>query len=200
MKKTRITNFAVVLMLSILPLMSFANGFPFVKLTNNNDKTITLRLGAIQDETIRITLKDNYGQMLYSEQVSDKNEFMKRFDLHNLVSGYYKFEIENSMNVKVMPIKVNRNDLIIVEEEVSVLHKPYIKMNENGVFDFNLLNLDVEKTTVLITDDKGNVVYKEYLGSKSEYKKRYDISQLNKGNYNVIVNKGNRSYEKSIAF
>lgn len=200
MKKTRITNFAVVLMLSILPLMSFANGFPFVKLTNNKDKTITLRLGAIQSETIRITLKDNFGQMFYSEQISDKNEFMKKFDLQNLASGNYKFEIENSMNVKVMPIQVNRNDLLIMEEDVAVLHKPYIKMKENGVFDFNLLNLDVEKTTVLITDDKGKVVYKEFLGAKTEFKKRYDISQLAKGNYSVIVNKGDRSYEKSIMF
>ncbi|PTB93566.1 hypothetical protein [Marivirga lumbricoides] len=199
MKKTRITNFAAVLMLTILPLMSFANGFPFVKLTKQENKNLTLRIAAIKSETIRITLKDDLGYMLFSEQVTDKNEVLKRFDLANLNAGNYKIEVENEMNVKVLPIKVTRTDIEIVETDFAVLYKPYIKMNEGGVFDFNLLNLDTEKTTVLILDDKGRVVFKDYLGAQSEYKKRYDISQLEKGNYSVIVNKGNRSFEKPIA-
>ncbi|MBK6266652.1 hypothetical protein JKA74_16520 [Marivirga sp. S37H4] len=199
MKKTKITQIAAVLLLIILPLVSFASGAPVVKLTKGANKMLTLRVGAIQSESIKVTLKDNFGHLLFSEQVTEKNEFIKRFDLNNLKSGHYKIEVESEMNIRVMPVQVNWEDIEIMEQEFSVLNKPFIKMNANGIFDFNLLNLESQKTTVLILDDKGKVVYKDYLGAFAEYKRRYDLSQLDKGNYNIIVNKGNRSYEKLIS-
>jgi len=92
------TVFAIVLV--ALPLMSFADGFPFVKLTSKENKMITLRVGSAQSDLTNIKLKNQFGQVVYSETVENINGILKTFDLRHLKSGHYKMELENALNIE----------------------------------------------------------------------------------------------------
>ena len=199
MKNITNKNWIVALALVLMPLMSFAGGFPYVKLMNKENKVLTLRVSSNTSEQVKIYIKDQTGQTLYAENVENQEGILKIFNLKNLKSGNYSVELESSFNIEILPIQIKKDTIEIIETEFSTVYKPYIKLNQKGMIDFNLLNLNTENTSVLITDDKGIVVYKESLGRETELKKRYDVSALDKGTYHMFVQKGNRSFEQAIA-
>jgi hypothetical protein len=199
MNNLKIQKSVVTTLLVLLPLMSFADGFPFVKLTNKENKVITLRVGSAQSEMTNIKLINQFGQVVYSETVKNENGILKNFDLKHLESGHYKIELENALNIEVLPITITWDSVMVAHDQFTTLHKPFIKLRANGTVDFNFLNLNANLTSVIISNEKGNVIYKENLGNNSDIEKRYDISSLEKGNYQFIVQNGDRNFKHSIA-
>lgn len=195
--KIQKTVFAIALI--ALPLMSFADGFPFVKLTSKENKMITLRVGSAQSDLTNIRLKNQFGQVVYSETVENVNGILKNFDLRHLESGRYKIELENALNIEVLPITITWDSIAVAHDQFTTIHKPFINLKENGTVDFNFLNLNANPTSIIITNEKGNVIYKENLGNSSDIEKRYDISSLERGNYQFIVQNGGRNFKHSIA-
>ncbi|SMG21862.1 protein of unknown function [Marivirga sericea] len=199
MKNSKIQKTVFAIALVVLPLMSFADGFPFVKLTSKENKMITLRVGSAQSEVTNIRLKNQFGQVVYSETVENVNGILKNFDLKHLESGHYKIELENALNIEVMPITITWDSVRVAHDQFTTVHKPFISLKENGTVDFNFLNLSTKSTSVMITNEKGNVIYKEDLGTSSDIEKRYDLSSLEKGTYQMIVQSGDRNFKQSIA-
>ncbi|MGM0581021.1 MAG: DUF3244 domain-containing protein [Bacteroidota bacterium] len=199
MNNLKIQKSVVTAVLVLLPLMSFADGFPFVKLTSKENKMITLRVGSAESDLTNIRIKNQFGQVLYTETVENVNGILKNFDLRHLESGRYSIELENALNIEVLPISITWDSVKVVENQFNTIHKPYVKLKENGIVDFNYLNLNSNKTSVLITNSKGNVIYKEDLGSQSGIEKRFDISSLDKGEYQIMVHSGDRNFKNNIA-
>jgi hypothetical protein len=195
--KIQKTVFAIALI--ALPLMSFADGFPFVKLTSKENKMITLRVGSAQSDLTNIRLKNQFGQVVYSETVENVNGILKNFDLRHLESGRYKIELENALNIEVLPITITWDSVRVAHDQFTTIHKPFFNIKENGRVDFNFLNLNANTTSIVITNEKGNVIYKENLGNSSDIEKRYDLSSLEKGKYQFIVQNGDRNFKHSIA-
>lgn len=199
MNYLKIQKSVVTAVLVLLPLLSFADGFPFVKLTSKENKMITLRVGSAESDLTNIRIKNQFGQVLYTETVENVNGILKNFDLRHLESGRYNIELENSFNIEVLPITISFDSVTVSENQFNTIHKPFVRLKENGIVDFNYLNLNSNKTSVLITDSKGNMIYKEDLGSKSGIEKRFDISSLDKGEYQIVVQSGDRNFKHNIA-
>jgi len=199
MNNSKIQKTVMTIALIVLPLMSFADGFPFVKLTSKENKMITLRVGSAESDLTNIRLKNQFGEVIYTETVENVNGILKNFDLKNLKSGYYKIELENALNIEVLPITITWDSVKISHDQFTTVHKPFINLKDNGTVDFNFLNLNSTSTSVMIINDTGNVLYKEDLGSSSDIEKRYDISSLDKGNYQFIVQSGDRNFKHNIA-
>jgi len=199
MNNFKIQKSVVTALLVLLPLLSFADGFPFVKLTSKENKMITLRVGSAESDLTNIRIKNQFGEVLYTETIENVNGILKNFDLKHLKSGHYKIELENALNIEVLPISVTYDSVIVSESQFNTVHKPFVKLKANGIVDFNYLNLNSSKTSVLITNSKGNVIYKEDLGNQSGIEKRFDISSLDKGEYQIMVQSGDRNFKHSIA-
>lgn len=199
MNNLKIQKSVVTAVLLLLPLLSFADGFPFVKLTSKENKMITLRVGSAESDLTNIRIKNQFGQVLYAETVENVNGILKNFDLSHLESGRYKIELENDLNIEEFPITITWDSVTVAEKQFNTIHKPFVKLKENGIVDFNYLNLKSNNTSVLITNSKGNVIYKENLGNQSGIEKRFDISSLEKGEYQIMVQSGDRNFKHSIA-
>ena len=199
MKNLTIRKSVFAIALIALPLMSFADGFSFVKLTSKENKMLTLRVGSAQSDLTTIILKNQFGQAVYNETIRNVEGILKNFDLRNLESGHYTVEIENDLTIEVLPISITWDSVKIDRNQFTTLHKPFIKLKENGMVDFNYLNLSTFSTSIVILDNKGNVVYKEDVGESSDIEKRYDISSLEKGEYQFIVQSGGRNFKYSLA-
>lgn len=83
-----------------------------VKVAVSGDKTIGLFLNDI-DGKVRISLKDDEGQVLYSKTVKDIPSYAVEYDLRNLPDGSYIVEFEDA-NLK------KRVNLIIVGGKVAI--------------------------------------------------------------------------------
>lgn len=57
MNNLKIQKSVVTAVLVLLPLLSFADGFPFVKLTSKENKMITLRVGSAESDLTNIRNK-----------------------------------------------------------------------------------------------------------------------------------------------
>jgi hypothetical protein len=199
MKNFILHKSVIAIVLVMLPLMSFADSFPFVKLTSKENKIITLRVGSARSDMTLIKLKDQFGEVIYSETVNNIDGIVKNFDLRHLELGQYKIELENELYIEVLPITVTLDTVVVGEDQFTTLYKPYIKLKQKGYVELNFLNLSTSDTSIMITDYNGEVVYKENLGSNSDIEKRYDMSSLQKGDYKFIVQNDGRIFEKSIA-
>ncbi|WKK78927.2 DUF3244 domain-containing protein [Marivirga arenosa] len=199
MKNLNIQKTVFAFFMMALPLMSFADGFPFVKLTTKENKLITLRVTSGESDFTNIKLKNQFGKVIYSETVKNENGILKNFDLKHLESGQYMIELENALNIEILPIKVTYDNVTVDKESFNTIYKPFIKANENGIVDFNFLNLNSKPASILIINNKGNVVYKEDLDKNLEIEKRYDLSSLEKGNYQFLVQTSDRNFKQVIA-
>lgn len=198
MKNLTLQKSVLLIALVFLPLMSFANAFSFVKLTSKENKVITLRIGSAQSEMTHIKLKDQFGHVFYSESVKNIDGILKNFDLSHLESGKYEIELENELNIKVLPMTITWDSVSIAHDNFTTYYKPFFTLRHNSKVDINFSNLQASATSIKIIDDKGNLVYKESLGTDKAINKRYDVSSLEKGEYQFIVQNNGRSYKKSI--
>ena len=58
-------------------------------------------------------------------------------------------------------------------------------------------NPNKEMITVLIKDDKGEIVYKKQVGRTTIYNGKFDVSQVADGNYTMVIESKSQSYANS---
>ncbi|WP_298487256.1 hypothetical protein [uncultured Maribacter sp.] len=154
-------------------------------------KTLVLELENASNNTY-IKLKDNQGNVIYAESVSN-DLYSKKFNLKNLEDGVYFFETEGDFKSTSYSIKVEDNKLVILDKK-EVL-KPYFKETEESI-SINLLNLDKEDVMIKIYDEDNRVVFEEDVKDKMVVEKSFDFSKAYEGNYTLSVTYGEKSYEK----
>ncbi len=85
-----------------------------VKVAVSGEKTIGLFLNAI-DGKVRISLRDDEGQVLYSKMVKGIPSYAVQYDLRNLPDGSYMVDFEDANLTK-------RVNLMIVDGKVAVVN------------------------------------------------------------------------------
>ncbi|RKR06524.1 hypothetical protein CLV91_3379 [Maribacter vaceletii] len=154
-------------------------------------KTLVLELENASNNTY-IKLKDNQGNVIYTESVSN-DLYSKKFNLKNLEDGVYFFETEGDFKSTSYSIKVEDNKLVILDKK-EVL-KPFFKETKENV-SINLLNLDKEDVMIKIYDEENRLVFEEDIKDEMVVEKSFDFSGAYEGNYTVSVTYGEKSYEK----
>ncbi|MEQ8575220.1 DUF3244 domain-containing protein [Fulvivirga sp.] len=122
MKMTKAKRFGAVIVLTLLPLLGFSKGLPFLKVSDKEAKVLTLRMATEVTEKFKVSVKDNYGTVLFTEYVTKSNGYIKSFDLKNLKKGEYKLEMKNDSYTVVMPV-------VIDSESVEILRADYKTIN-----------------------------------------------------------------------
>ncbi|WP_350137727.1 hypothetical protein [Fulvivirga sp.] len=197
MKMTKAKRFGAVIVLTLLPLLGFSKGLPFLKVSDKEAKVLTLRMATDATEKFKISLKDNFGKVLFSENVANSNGYIKSFDLKNLTSGEYTIEMENETYTKVMPVTIDSEAIVISHPTFETVYHPYVKVSDKKM-DLNYLNVNQEATAMVIRDAAGNIIFKNSLGSDLNFSKRFDLSKLPVGSYNVEVLSGKKTFYNTI--
>ncbi|WP_299436015.1 hypothetical protein [uncultured Maribacter sp.] len=154
-------------------------------------KTLVLELENASKNTY-IKLKDNQGNVIYTESVSN-DLYSKKFNLKNLEDGVYFFETEGDFKSTTYSIKVEDNKLVILDKKEIL--KPFFKETKESV-SINLLNLNKEDVMIKIYDEDNRLVFEEDVKDKMVVEKSFDFSGAYKGNYTLSVTYGEKSYEK----
>lgn len=197
MKMTKAKRFGAVIVLTLLPLLGFSKGLPFLKVSDKEAKVLTLRMATDATEKFKISLKDNFGKVLFSENIANSNGYIKSFDLKNLTSGEYTIEMENETYTKVMPVTIDSESIVISHPTFETVYHPYVKVS-NKKMDLNYLNVNQEVTAMVIRDAAGKIIFKNALGSDLNFSKRFDLSKLPVGSYNVEVLSGKKTFYNTI--
>lgn len=142
-----------------------------------------------------VSIESENGEMVYYKQSSKPlTDYKKIFDFAELKEGNYV------MNLKVNDTKLSRN-FEVAPGEISVGNAkmsidPYFDFN-NNMLKFSYLNFDEENMTMNIYGSDG-LVYTSKLGNDFTISSGYNLSNLEKGMYKVVLKSSNEEYAFSL--
>lgn len=184
----------------IMMVALLATVFGFANDSNNlikrDARKTALVLENVKEGNI-LTIKDNYGIVLYKESIKVNGIYKKGFDLTTLPNGEYTFELEKELEIKTIPFKVESNKVSFNKEDETTYFKPFIKQEEDLVF---LTKLNLKKELVKIKvyavhNGYSNLRHSETIENTKVIEK---VFKLEKGNYKIEINSNNKEYTEFI--
>jgi hypothetical protein len=139
------------------------------------------------------TLKfiDEQGNVIFSETLEDKAEYLKRFNLNSLETGTYFLEVEDAVKETEYTILVEDTGISI--ENKLEKNKPVFRKKDDIVY-LNLLNLGKEEVEVKVFDSSNRVVFNQVFENEELIEKAFNFKNAHVGQYRIIVKNLNDKY------
>lgn len=138
-----------------------------------------------------LTVKDSYGNVLYSENIYVEGDIVKFFDFSSLNEGFYKVELDKRFQIitKSFELKLNR---VTFQPEIKNIAKkefikPVINVNKDNVIRVSRINVDKEIIRVVIYYDGDILLDEDVSTEKASIIRRYQLNKEKEGDYRVVV-------------
>ncbi len=186
-----------VLFLLVSASFAFAGGVPRIQIRESaNAKKVSVELEKLST-TATITLEDADGNVLIEEKASGKS-FAKTFNLNKLEEGEYRLVVNAGLIETIQPLTLTDAVLVLDETKRQEVYAPVINVGDDYV-DLSFLNKRMGNVYVVFLNSNEEVVYQENISNALKVEKRYNLSQLPKGDYSVKVIAGNGDFYKAVA-
>lgn len=196
MKKLATTILGLALVLSTLTLS--ASSFVMdIEVSKFDSKFINLTLDNLK-ESVQIIVKNNEGDVLYKEQVSDM-KLAKTYDINSLEDGTYLIEFHGDVSIKRIPFVVTNSEVLILEEKTTFFYKPVAHLKGDRL-SINKLSLSSDESLeVSFYDANSNLLYSDVVSESVQLGKLLDISNLSSGDYTVIMETEGEIFRQTIS-
>jgi hypothetical protein len=165
---------------------------------NKDAKTLLIDLQNLSKDAIKITIKDSDGEVLKSSTTKGEEDITYRLNLAKLPQGVYQISFASSTTEFIQPFEVTEKQVTVSSDLLVEKHKPAFHYNDDKL-DINLLNKSKTPVSVVLHDEKGNKVLEDTTTSADlNYGRRFDLSQLEEGSYDVTVKTNNSTYSYQI--
>lgn len=186
---------ATILILAGLGVSSYGSA-PYIKVTTYDDKKFFVVVSVTDSSRVNVSLKDSHNFELYQESYKGNNNYIKGFDLEPLPDGEYLLEIESKQRIERFTLSIKNNWLSVNQESRLVMHKPSVTQKGTKV---DVALADTHSPLKLSILDRSNeVIFQETVADNGRLTRRYDISQLDPGQYTVLVEMRGRNFRQSI--
>lgn len=195
--KDLIKKMTLIVALLSLNVVAFANYLePDVRIATIPDvKKFSLELANVEADATTISLYDAAGVALIKEKV-DKVTYGKVFNLAKLPTGAYELVIKTSNRDIVQPIKLTLDGVEVDVNRRKVYFAPTILTNKTNL-DISFFQGKITDVTVNIYQDN-ELVFTEDFNNIIKVERRYDLTSMPKGKYNVTVVTDYKSYYKDL--
>lgn len=159
------------------------------------EKSVTVLKYQDVKEGYKVSIKDNFGAILYKETIQNEGNYVKGFDLTTLPEGDYSFELEKDFEIKVQPFKVVNSKVEFLKNENYSIYKPVITKKNGYAYISQLAFGDEVKIKILIND---SVIHSEVIENELELRKIFDFTEVPFNDYTVIITIKDRSFVNNI--
>lgn len=187
MKKEIIT-----MVLLISSMVGFSNT-TFKNGLNDNEKKLIVKFKNVIKGNL-LNVKDENGNILYSETVSVKGDLSKILDVTSLKEGNYLVELEKDFEIIIKKIKVTSDKVVLISDSKKVIFKPLIRNKENLLM-ISKIEFDDEPTHIEIYFENKSI-FSETVTDETLINRVYRLDSSKKGNYSMVVSNQNRVYYK----
>ena len=167
-----------------------------VKVTSENSKILSISLEEVTlGETLSI--RDNQGVVLFSEELKEAHEYNKVFNFSTLPVGLYFIDDKDEEKIQSTPIVVSETNIALVENSSKTYVAPTITIKDNvmNVFinneDHSDVSIDVYNQDGLLLNNSNHNTNTIVLGC-------FDISKLHDDKLIVSVTEGDYSFVEEI--
>lgn len=173
-----------------------AADFRIEKLSNN---VIGLQIDNLNGDEVKISIEDQNGYRVHSQEVLRDVKILKRYKLDKLPLGKYKLKIERNLSILVQPFNIKHEELAIDREDQSIIYKPSINYLKGNMY-VDFFQLKKRNTTIQLFDEGGNSLLEEKFKIAGNVQRKYNVAKLRRGNYTVYVKVDGEVYTKKVAF
>ena len=160
---------------------------------NGESKSLVVELDTQHDKTF-LKIIDEDQNIIFSEKVSETS-YTKRFDLNELESGSYYFEVDDALRTLVYPISVENKEVKILKRIENT--KPVFRLKGDRLF-LNLLNLEGKDVQIKVFDSNSRTLYKEVIKDETVITKAFNFESAYEDHYTVVVKEGKNIYYEDV--
>lgn len=171
----------------IVNVVANAKSPSFVK--NVSSKTFVLDLKQWKNNSIKVSIKNENGAIVYSESIESPKSGRK-YNLSKTDDGVYTFIIEDAQKFVFQSVEIDGN-AITVNSNTDEIFKPIFKTGTD-VWIVQAMNLD-KQAQVSILNESGEVVFKETI-SKPVVERKYNVAKLERGQFEIIYSIGDEVF------
>ncbi|MDY7396274.1 hypothetical protein UMM65_13570 [Aureibaculum sp. 2210JD6-5] len=186
---------SLVIVLMFATMFSYANEFAHT-IEKNKDEITHLAFKNVTEGSV-LTIKDFNGLILYKEIIEKAGEYSKEFNLTALPNGNYLFELDKTFEIKIIPFKVNNNQVVFDKEKESIIFKPTV-IAKDGIVKIHSVFLNNKPLNVKFYYENGDLIYSENIENKQILNKVYDFTTSLKGNYRIVFNNDKRTFVENV--
>lgn len=162
-------------------------------ITNGESKSLVVELDTQHDKTF-LKIIDEDQNIIFSEKVSETS-YSKKFDLNELESGSYYFEVDDALRTLIYPISVENKEVKILKRIENT--KPVFRLKGDRLF-LNLLNLEGKDVQIKVFDSNNRTLYKEVIENETVITKAFNFESAYEDQYTVVVKEGKNIYYEDI--
>ncbi|WP_339716238.1 hypothetical protein [uncultured Kriegella sp.] len=188
----KVLKLTAVLAFMLVTSKGLANEPKLNVLSNTNAKSLVFELDASSKET-SVKFFDLDGNIMYSEAISGKSAYTKKFDLKDLKEGSYYLKVDNALREIVYTLEVDATDVKIVDKKENA--KPVFRAVDGMVF-LNLLNLKAANVEIKIYDSSNRMLFEEVVRDELKIEKAFNFKDAFKDSYTLMVKDSNGVYYK----
>lgn len=148
-----------------------------------NEKSVVLDLSNIAHETEIFTVIDASGEIVFTEEVT-KYKNKVTYNLERLPAGSYSIKLEGNNFVEFYETLITKEEISILETNAYL--RPTIQKTNNKVL-VNVASKAQEDIQVYIYDQDNQLMFSYSDEKVGDYQKVFNLSNLKKGEYNVIL-------------
>ena len=161
------------------------------------EKSIIVDLGSVKKEVITIVIADADKNILVSETVKNRSNFVKRYNMSQLERGKYTLTVTKKTVRTVQTFEITAKNLVIATIDKKEKFLPVVSMNK-GKLDVNVLLGNYNNITVTILDNEGREVTKDKNYVVLNLHKRYNLDELPNGIYVIEVIAGDETFYQTV--
>ena len=156
------------------------------------DKITNLTYDYVKEGSI-LSIKDTNGLILYKETIKKNGAYAKGFDLTSLPDGNYVFEMDEEVEISIIPFEVTNNEVSFKKEKQTIINKPII-IDKNMKIFLSKLSLKEQPMKVEIYYENGDKVLSEVLDKRQSLSRIYDFRSSVKGEYKIVLDTEGRQF------
>ena len=162
-----------------------------------NQKVLLLTVETSGNGNIEMKIKNSSGQIIYSDQHQSLSSFVKKIHLNDIPNGDYTFELEDELFINITPFTLNYSSLSVDKANSFQSFKPMIVWNNNSKkLDIQWQLKEKGTVKVFIKDNESNIYHRGKIINQLVVARRYSLTNVKEGQYQVIVTNNDRSYTK----
>jgi hypothetical protein len=161
------------------------------------EKALSIEFSNIKEEDVTISIMNEEGATVHTDKAKSIKAFSKKFNLTSLEKGEYTLKVTLEHCKITQVFEVTKKGIIVKETNRKEVYAPIIK-EEDSKFDINIPTIK-NKYSVLVLNASGDTVFEEVQKGVTQLNKRYNMTNLAKGEYLLQVSIDGETYYHNFA-
>jgi hypothetical protein len=163
------------------------------------ENKVLVTAGLATTGTVTVELMDQLKNVLHSRKVKSVLSFSQAYNLKNMADGAYLIRVSNASFSFTVPVEITGGVATVKDNEVEEIQRPAVRLADRKLNVYSLLAGTPTVSVQLFNEDRRAVYTEQAQVLDTVLNRRYDLSQLPEGVYDLLITINGRVFSEEIA-